>query len=486
MSLDAPRCSAHGRFEVAWVDGGMTMTARGVERGAVSAAIRFGSLGLLVIGPPILAWCTPALQAPSMTALVVLAGVAARAAWVHIARYRVFESGVWARVRRRLTIEPPPAVAADYREAPEKPRVVLDGVSLDPTDPPGVSVTSSARLQATGIQRIARLYRVNLLFRSHLVRVETFANARDALALARELRQALGLAACDEPAATEIPFEATPKGVAVGGLLFLAQVLPAVAAIRWARSTDFAEGFATRLAIASSAVALSALAVQALALAFFESLVTEATQETFGIEVDVSPSRRWARMGALGWSVASIGLAVFSWGSNTATGTFRAGRDRLLVVDIGGEPAVVGWVRDERGLALGAFDTKTGARRWRLPTSDVLMDSRERWRPNRDRVREVRRVRAVPSRRDERRGLRYGHRRENLVELFRRHGGSPALRARLHHHAPGAIRGLDSIPRRGHWFEVSARGSGRGRATTRRRAAAVRPRGSHHVLDEQD
>src|SRR5271170_3968704 len=211
MTLDAPRCSTHGRFEVAWVDGGMTMTARGVERSAVSAAIRFGSLALLVIGPPIFAWSAPALEATSMTALVVLAGVAAMAAWVHIARYCVFESGVWARVRRRLTIEPPLAVAADYREAPQKPRVVLDGVSLDPTDPPRVSVTLSVWVQATGGLRTAQLYRVNLLFRSHLVRVETFANAWDALALARELREALALEACDEQVPTEIPFEATPK-----------------------------------------------------------------------------------------------------------------------------------------------------------------------------------------------------------------------------------------------------------------------------------
>ena len=374
MIPDAPRNPAHGRFEVAWVDGGMTMTARGVERGAVSAAIRFGSLGLLAIGPPIVAWSAPAPEATSMTALVLLAGVAALAAWVHIARYRIFELGVWSRVRRRLTIEPPLAVATDYREAPQKLRVVLDGVSLDPTDPPRVSVTSSIWIQATGELRTAQLHRVNLLFRSHLVRVETFVNAQDALALARELRQALGLEGRDEQGLTEIPFEATRKGVAIGGLLFLAHVLPAVAAILWARSTDFAEGVASRLAIASSAVALSGLAVQALALAFSVSLVTEATLQTFGIELEVTPSRRWARMGALGWSVASIGLAVFLWGSHTATGTFRAGRDRLLVVDVGGDPAVLGWVQDERGLALGAFDAKTGARRWRLATPDVVMD----------------------------------------------------------------------------------------------------------------
>jgi hypothetical protein len=374
MSLDAPRCSAHGRFEVAWVDGGMTMTARGVERSAVSAALRYGSLGLLVIGPAIVAWAAPVIEAASMSTLVVLAAVAATAAWAHIAEHRIFERGVWSRVRRRLTVEPPPAVAADYREAPQRFRVVLDGIPLDPTDPPSVSVASWVRIQVAGRQRTARtLYRVNLVFRSHIVRVETFVNGRDALALASELRQALGLEDSEAQVLTVPPFEATRRGVSIGILLLFAHVLPAVAAARWAWSTDFADGFASRLAIASSAVALSGLAVQALALAFSVPLMTEATQETFGVEPDVSPSRRWAWMGALVWSVASIGLAVFLWGSSTATGTFRAGRDRLLVVDVGGEPAVLGWVQDKRGRALGAFDAKTGARRWRLATADALL-----------------------------------------------------------------------------------------------------------------
>jgi hypothetical protein len=375
MSLDAPRCSAHGRFKVAWVDGGMTMTARGVERAAVSAAIRFGSLGLLVIVTPILAWSAPALGAASMTALVVFAAVAARAAWQHIAGHRIFERGVWSRMRR-LTVEPPPAVAADYREAPPHMfRVVLDGVPLDPTDPPNVSVTSSFRDQVAGKWRPPRtLYSVNLVFRSHIVRVESFVNAPDALALASELRQALGLEGREVQVLTMAPFETTRKGASIGILLLFAHVLPAVAAIRWALSTDFADDFASRLAIACLAVALSGLVVQALALAFSVSLVTEATQETFGIELDVSPSRRWARTGAVAWSIASIGLAVFLLRSSTATGTFRAGSDRLLVVDIEGQPAILGWAQDERGLALGAFDAKTGARRWRWATADALID----------------------------------------------------------------------------------------------------------------
>jgi hypothetical protein len=359
-----------GHFEVTRTAGGVTLTARGFDRHAAARWARLGFLALFALGPAAFALVAPEREGAAMIVFLLLGMGAAMADMLYTARSRVFEAGAWSRVRRVLEIRL--AGDGDHRHAPRGPSIVLDGVALDPADPARVAISAAV----LGLASVHVRHHVSLVFRARVLRVDTFTELEDALALVEVLREALGLEASETKIDAEVPLEGTPAGVLIGVAALLAQILPLVGAAPWAVVEDLDDGLAPRLALAGVVLAVLAVIVQEAAFRFSAAVVAEATRATYGIELASPPSRRPAWIGAAVWSASAVALLVVAPGSGPSPpappvqGNFVLGGDRLAMTDIDGTSSPIGLAPVRVGYAVVALDPRTGKRRWSLPVPD--------------------------------------------------------------------------------------------------------------------
>ena len=350
---------ALGRFDVTSLEGGLTLTARRFDAATRARWVRVTSLALMALAPGALVALAPRAAEAALVLGPLLGLGAALAERAYTVHHGLYDTGPWSRVRRRLEVES--ARQGDPRHPPHAARLVLDGKVLDPDDPARLVVTRSVHLSWMDLLR--ERYHVSLVFRHRVLRIESFEDPEETLALARLLGEAIGIEAAPE-VITEGHFEYTLAGV----LVVLATLTSFLGPLSWACLADVAEE-STRLAIAFAIAAASALGAQQVGRRFGAVRIVEVAEAAYGIEFGARPSRRVAWIGAALWGVCALVLTVVgcSAGPRLSLGNFTLGGDRLLFTDAGSYPLPVGLRYRGEHQEIVALDPRTGRPRWSCP-----------------------------------------------------------------------------------------------------------------------
>jgi hypothetical protein len=349
-----------GRFEISRSE--TSLTLRAVPAPAAWRRARVAFLAAFALCPVALfaAGAETARLWPWVTfaALGLVAGVTDL---VHTFGGRVRETPPYRRVHASLSVEEALPDPGGHRDAPRRPRLIIDGRPLDPGEEHRIVSTRS------GNERTGTRYDVSIVVGADVFWLDAFSDRAVATLVVEELSAALGLAPTSvEPRAEEL---GPPRcALALAATVSLGGVAGAAA---WGAMVDFSDRSGPPLLLATVLAAVALGAGRRIGKRAVQSITARAAHEAYGVAL---PQVRRSRLGdvalAAGAAVALLTAAIAGARSGPQDlpepkgFCWAPGAPRICMVNDGESrlPEPVGVTCDWDGWTLSVVDPRRGER----------------------------------------------------------------------------------------------------------------------------
>jgi hypothetical protein len=279
----------------------------------------------------------------------------------HTFRERVRETPPLRRVEASLTVDEALPDPGGLRDAPRRPRLIIDGRLTNQEAVHQVAVTRS------GDRRGSTRYHVSIVVGADVFWVDTFSDCAAASSLAEELAAALGLASPSVELRTE-ELGASRGQVVLAAALSLGGVAGAAA---WGAMADFGDRSGPPLAVATVLAAVALAAGRRIGRRAVHVVVARVAHAAHGVTVGRPPR---AGGGDVVIAVSAAGALLIAALAGARSGPqdipepkgfcWAPGASRICMVSDGesGLPAPVGVTCDWDGWTLSAVDPRRGER----------------------------------------------------------------------------------------------------------------------------